>query len=531
MIRKLKKTMLICLFLSLHISMHGFITDFFKRISGLVSNNKVATLALTACVGCAGYFAWNYLYSHNAPQTKIQSSMHEFGNFDTWYERCQILTPNIHHSERELSSYQTPLQWKEFQKTLDAFFATMKSDTAYLNNKKLWVEQENNATVSHFKTLMQQNIAHQALFVQKLQVAHKSVISFHGDLHGDIHSLLAYIKTLQEKGYMDKTDAFKIAKNNFYMIFLGDYVDRGRYGVEVLYTIMRLKIANPDKVFMVRGNHEDIRICSRDGFQSEFYGKFGNNHMAYERTCSMYNCLPVALYLGVGHDYIQCCHGGMEMGFDPTALLQHDSAIAFTWLGTQQELCNNAGEKFEEIFVPQFTDFTDAPRDLGKITIAQQDLAKAYTLNNEGGLYNGFMWNDFEVKTSKKYMWLGKRGLIYPRDSTVCLLQWQSRSFNKIRGVFRAHQHGDPDMMHSILDKDSGHTGLSKLWKNNNTMNKNLWDGIVCTFCVAPDSIYSNGGKTFDYDAFGLLTMAKDFEKWNLEVIRNPLSKIVPQSH
>ena len=44
------------------------------------------------------------------------------------------------------------------------------------------------------------------------------------------------------------------------MVFLGDYTDRGSYGVEVMYVLMRLKVENPDQVWMARGNHEDILI-------------------------------------------------------------------------------------------------------------------------------------------------------------------------------------------------------------------------------------------------------------------------------
>ena len=38
------------------------------------------------------------------------------------------------------------------------------------------------------------------------------------------------------------------------------------YGVEVLYTMLRLKVANPDHVFIARGNHEDVSLVARYGF-------------------------------------------------------------------------------------------------------------------------------------------------------------------------------------------------------------------------------------------------------------------------
>ena len=39
-------------------------------------------------------------------------------------------------------------------------------------------------------------------------------------------------------------------------VFLGSYVNRGMKGIEVISLIMCLKIANPDKITLIKGKSE-----------------------------------------------------------------------------------------------------------------------------------------------------------------------------------------------------------------------------------------------------------------------------------
>jgi len=70
-----------------------------------------------------------------------------------------------------------------------------------------------------------------------------------GDIHGDLTSLK---HILSETKFVEKARA----ENNIYLIFLGDYGDRGVYSPEVYYVVLTLKEVFPEKVILLQGNHE-----------------------------------------------------------------------------------------------------------------------------------------------------------------------------------------------------------------------------------------------------------------------------------
>ena len=70
-----------------------------------------------------------------------------------------------------------------------------------------------------------------------------------GDIHGDLDSLE---RILTEARFVEKASQ----GNEAYLVFLGDYGDRGPHSHEVFHVVLSLKTMFPDKVVLLQGNHE-----------------------------------------------------------------------------------------------------------------------------------------------------------------------------------------------------------------------------------------------------------------------------------
>ncbi|XP_003741456.1 serine/threonine-protein phosphatase alpha-3 isoform-like [Galendromus occidentalis] len=115
-----------------------------------------------------------------------------------------------------------------------------------------------------------------------------------GDVHGQYHDLLRILnqgKHPPESNYL----------------FLGDYVDRGRNSVEVLCLLLIYKIRFPGNVFMLRGNHETLRVNAIYGFLTECRLRYSLE--IYHKFNELFAWMPLAAVVG---DKIFCCHGGIS---------------------------------------------------------------------------------------------------------------------------------------------------------------------------------------------------------------------------
>jgi protein phosphatase len=125
-----------------------------------------------------------------------------------------------------------------------------------------------------------------------------------GDLHGDLESL---VYVLKESSFLKK---MKLAGNTF-LIFLGDYGDRGLFSAEVYYTVLRLKLLFPEQVILMRGNHEGPKDLMADphDLPMQFEARFGIKwEQAYVKTLGLFEFLCNAVLV---KERMIMIHGGL----------------------------------------------------------------------------------------------------------------------------------------------------------------------------------------------------------------------------
>lgn len=194
----------------------------------------------------------------------------------------------------------------------------------------------------------------------KLDIPERLVVV--GDIHGDYAALSTILSKIDYERYL--------SDEHNKLIFLGDYIDRGRRSPEVLYAVCFLKTRFPQSVILMRGNHEapdEFPFPSHDfPFRIiDLFGQVQSMPLYYQKILPLFH----ALYLSV---VIENCfivvHGGVP------ARLPHDGLEAIKTLSTARAN-HMTSETMEEIL---WNDPRDSIRDNGNFERSRRGIGKHF---------------------------------------------------------------------------------------------------------------------------------------------------------
>ena len=160
-------------------------------------------------------------------------------------------------------------------------------------------------------------IKHKSEIVYRINADDDEKIIVIGDNHGSFHSLFRIFVRWYNEGIIDND--YKL-KDGYRIIFLGDVIDRGNFGIEIMYMIFKLIIANNTKdkltVILIRGNHEEEETYRRYGFTYEVQKKFRINHSIISSNFNtFYTFCPSAIILTHAKTTYWLCHGGFPLKY------------------------------------------------------------------------------------------------------------------------------------------------------------------------------------------------------------------------
>lgn len=155
-----------------------------------------------------------------------------------------------------------------------------------------------------------------------------------GDIHGQFDDLMELFKV---GGFVPETN----------YLFLGDYVDRGYHSVETFLLLIAIKVKYPERINLIRGNHETRQITQVYGFHEECLRKYNNSSNVWRYCTEVFDYIALAAVID---GKIFCVHGGLSpnintideiRNFDRKQEVPHEGPISdLLWSDPDPGKCN-----------------------------------------------------------------------------------------------------------------------------------------------------------------------------------------------
>ncbi len=225
---------------------------------------------------------------------------------------------------------------------------------------------------------------HVGAFIFKVDARPDEKIICFGDFHGSFHTFLRNIFRLYVLGVLDLSEGKYKINDGYKLIFLGDIVDRGDFGLEIIYIISQFIIQNNtnthQKIIVNRGNHEEYSTYSKKNrrdpfltdFRNEYQTKIGNQDIIFKK---FFSYLPSAIVLEQNGTRYWMSHGGIPYYDTPTNILNINILFAQVSIAFIQ---NRGNPKLSIPHQIRWNDFY-----LGQDTIPNQRRMTAYLIGTE----------------------------------------------------------------------------------------------------------------------------------------------------
>jgi hypothetical protein len=186
------------------------------------------------------------------------------------------------------------------------------------------------------------SITNRELFAKR-QLEENSTVYVIGDLHGEMEQLLYVLTEIKKQaaatGITSETGLkHLICHPKLQYVFLGDFVDRGKYDYQILLLVLGFRELCPGSVTLLRGNHEDATINERDGFMKSLRRNLGTDTRTALTILTqyiqpfVYDQLPYFLIIHGpdGKPAVWLQHAGLDSRFEQRSI---DGGLESTFSG------------------------------------------------------------------------------------------------------------------------------------------------------------------------------------------------------